>query len=163
MHLQLDFLLALVGVVLILAGLAGVLLPALPGAPLIFLGSVCLAWAEGFTRIGWLPLTAIGLLAVVSFVGDHAAGVLGARRAGASRWGLAGAVIGLLLGLPLGLPGIVFGPAIGATALEYVKDPDMRRAAKAGAGVLVGFLIGTALKYALAATMIGVLLLALIW
>ena len=158
-----DALLVLLGLVLVAAGFAGVLLPAVPGAPLIFLGSVCLAWAGGFQRIGWLPLTLIGVLAVLSFVVDHAAGLLGARRAGASRWGVAGAVIGLLVGLPLGLVGVVLGPAIGATAFEYAKDPDMRRAAKAGAGVFVGFVIGTAFKYACAAAMIGVLVLAWMW
>lgn len=163
MALTPDVLLILLGLLLIAAGFAGVLLPALPGAPLIFLGSVCVGWADGFQRVGWLPLTVIGVLAVVSFVVDHAAGLLGARRAGASAWGVAGAVLGLLLGLPLGFIGIVLGPAIGATALEYAKDPDMRRAAKAGAGVFIGFVVGTALKYALAATMIGVLVLAWMW
>lgn len=163
MHLPMDFLLVLIGLLLIAVGLAGVLLPALPGAPLIFLGSVCIGWAGGFARVGWLPLTLIGLLAVASFVVDYAAGLLGARRAGASRWGVVGAVAGLVVGLPFGLPGIVLGPALGATTLEYVKDPDMRRAATAGAGVFVGFLVGTALKYAIAATMIGVLVLAWVW
>lgn len=158
-----DVLFALLGAALILAGLAGLLLPALPGSPLIFLGSVCIAWAGGFTRVGWLPLTLIGLLAAASIVVDHAASLLGARRAGASKWGFAGALLGLVIGLPFGLPGIVLGPAIGATGLEYARDPDMRRAAKAGAGVFIGFVVGTALKYAFAVAMIGVLLLALAW
>lgn len=163
MYLPMDFLLAVAGVALIAAGLAGLLLPALPGTPLIFLGSVCIAWSGGFSHVGWLPLTLIGLLAIGSVVVDHAASLLGARHAGASRWGFAGALLGLVLGLPFGLPGIVLGPAIGAMALEYAKDPDVRRATKAGAGVFVGFLVGTALKYAFAAAMIGVLVLALLW
>ena len=65
--------------------------------------------------------------------------------------------------MPLGLPGIVLGPAIGATVLEYYKDPDMRRAATAGAGVFVGFLVGTALKYAFAIAMIGVLIVSYVF
>ena len=146
------------GLLLIVAGLAGLLLPAIPGAPLIFAGSLAIAWSEGFSRIGWFPLTLIAVLAVAGMVLDHAAALLGARKAGASKWGMIGAVAGLLVGLPFGLPGIVLGPAVGATVFEYYKDPDVRRAATAGAGVLVGFLVGTALKYAFAVAMIGVLI-----
>jgi hypothetical protein len=158
-----DVLLILLGSALILVGLAGVMLPALPGTPLIAIGGTLVAWAGDFTRVGWLPLLAIWVLGLASVVVDHVAGVLGARRAGASWWGMAGAVLGLLLGLPFGIIGIVLGPAIGATALEYAKDPDMRRAAHAGLGVFVGFVVGTALKYAFAVAMIGVLVLAWIW
>ena len=146
------------GVPLIVAGLAGLLLPALPGAPLIFVGSLLIAWSEGFAKVGWFPLALIFLMGIAGMVLDHLAALFGARKAGASKWGMFGAVLGLLFGLPLGLPGIVLGPAIGATALEYYKDPDMRRAATAGAGVFVGFLVGTALKYAFAIAMIGVLI-----
>ena len=153
-------LLFVLGVLLIGVGLAGLLLPAIPGAPLIVVGSVLIAWSEGFARIGWLPLTMIALLGVVGTILDHAAALLGARTAGASKWGVVGAAIGLLVGLPFGLPGIVLGPALGATILEYCKDPDVRRAATAGAGVLIGFLVGTALKYAFAMAMIGILIAA---
>ena len=151
-------LLFVLGVLLIVAGLAGLLLPAVPGAPLIFAGSLAIAWSDGFTRVGWLPLTFIGVLGVAGMVLDQAAALLGARTAGASRWGVIGAVVGLLVGLPFGLPGIVLGPAIGATAFEYYKDPNARRAATAGVGVMIGFLVGTALKYAFALAMIGILI-----
>ena len=131
------------GLLLIVAGLAGLLLPAIPGAPLIFAGSLAIAWSRALA-IGWFPLTLIAVLAVAGMVLDHAAALLGARKAGASKWGMIGAVLcGLLVGLPFGLPGIVLGPAVGATVFEYYKDPDVRRAAMAGAGVLVGFLVGT--------------------
>ena len=153
-------LLFVVGVLLIAVGLAGLLLPAVPGAPLIVAGSVLIAWADGFARVGWPALTTIALLGIAGMVLDQAAALLGARTAGASKWGVAGAFVGLLVGLPLGLPGIVLGPAVGATVFEYYKDPDMRRAATAGAGVFVGFLVGTALKYAFAMAMIGILIAA---
>jgi hypothetical protein len=149
--------LLLLGVALLLVGLAGLLLPALPGMPLLFAGALAVAAADGFTRIGWLTLTVIAVLAAGGFLVDHLASLLGARRAGASGWGLAGAVIGLLVGLPFGLPGIVLGPGIGAVVLEYARDQEFRRAARAGTGVFVGFLVGTVLKYAIAAVIIGVL------
>src|SRR3954470_12491796 len=136
-------LLLAVGALLLAAGLAGLLLPAVPGMPLMFAGALAIAAADGFTRVGWLTLALIGVLAVAGFVVDHAATVLGARKAGASGWGLAGAVLGLVVGLAFGLPGIVLGPAIGAVLLEYAKNQEFRRAAKAGAGVFVGFVVGT--------------------
>jgi hypothetical protein len=143
------------GTLLALVGLAGLVLPGLPGAPLIFLGIVAVAWADGFTRIGWGGLLILGAMAAVISVVDYTAGVVGARTFGASYWGLLGAFLGLLVGLPLGLPGLILGPIAGAVLLEYLKDPDFKRAGKVGAGTLLGFVVGTALKYALAFTLIG--------
>ena len=153
----------LAGVLLIVVGLAGLLLPALPGMPLLFLGAVLIAAADGFVRIGYLALGLIAVLAIVGSLLDYFAGVLGATRSGASRWGLIGAVIGLVVGIPLGLPGLVLGPGIGAFVLEYARDQEFRRAARAGAGVFIGFVLGTVVKYAVAAVIIGVLVLAYAW
>jgi hypothetical protein len=148
-------LLYVAGLALVAVGLAGLLLPAVPGSPLIVLGIAVIAWADGFARIGVGTLLVVSLLGVVSWVTDYVAGALGARRMGASRWGVAGGFVGLLAGLPFGLPGLVLGPGLGAAALEYYKDPDARRAARAGAGVFLGFVIGTAAKFAIALTMIA--------
>lgn len=147
----------LLGIALIAIGFAGLLLPALPGTPLVFAGCLLVAWADGFMRVGWFPLLLIGILAAVSAVVDYLASVLGARRAGASGWGIAGAFAGLIVGLPFGLPGIILGPAVGATVLEYFKDPHLKKAARAGAGVFIGFIVGTAVKYTCAFAMVGVL------
>jgi uncharacterized protein len=130
------------GLALVVGGLAGLVLPAVPGIPLVFAGIALIAWADGFARIGVPMLVAIGVLAAIGTVFDFLAGVLGAKRAGVSRWGLIGSVGGLLIGLPFGLPGLVLGPGIGAMLLEYAKDTDIRRAARAGVGVLVGFILG---------------------
>ncbi len=128
--------------------------------PLIVLGATAIAWAEGFTRVGVPTLVAIALLGALGWAADSVAGVLGARRAGASGWGLLGACVGLLIGLAFGLPGLVLGPALGAVALEYARDADFRRAATAGLGVFLGFIVGTAVKYAVACLMIGLVILA---
>jgi uncharacterized protein YqgC (DUF456 family) len=156
-------LLSLLGVVIVLVGLAGLILPALPGMPLIFAGIVVVAWADGFARIGVPTLIVSGVLAAIGSVFDYTAGLLGAKRAGASRWGLAGAVIGLIVGVPFGLIGLVLGPGVGAVLFEYARDTNIRRSARAGVGVLIGFVLGTALKYALAMTMIGLALFAYLW
>lgn len=148
------------GILLMGVGLAGLLLPALPGAPLIFLGVLLIAWADGFERIGWPGLLMLGLVTAVITAVDYAAGLVGARRYGASAWGVAGALLGLLLAFPLGLTGfgllgLAAGPVIGAVLLEYLKEPDFQRAANVGFGTLIGFVLGTAVKYALAFFLIG--------
>ncbi len=159
MPLALTILLYVVGVALVVAGLIGLVLPVLPGAPLIFLGIFAVAWADDFSRIGVEGLLVTGALALMIFIIDYLAGVIGARRFGASYWGLLGAFVGFLGGLPFGLPGLILGPIVGAVLLEYSKDPDFRRAGKVGLGTLVGFVVGTALKYALAFVLIGVAIL----
>jgi uncharacterized protein len=151
------------GILCIVAGIVGVILPAVPGTPLLVLGAILVAAADGFTRVGVLTLVLIGLLAAVGTAVDYAAGVMGARRGGASWWGVAGAVLGLVLGLPLGLPGLILGPAIGAIALEYFHNPDFRQALRAGGGVLLGFLVGTLVKLAMAGMIIGLLVFAYWW
>ncbi len=143
------------GLLLIAAGFIGVLVPALPGAPLIFAGIVLVAWADRFAYIGWPGLAVTGALAAVISLVDLAAGALGARGFGASRWGLAGAVLGAIVGLVFGLPGLLLGPVVGAILLEYAKEPDLRRAARAGVGACAGFLLGTAVKYALVLALLG--------
>jgi uncharacterized protein len=153
-------LLIILGILLILVGMAGLILPALPGAPLIFAGALAIAYAHDFTRIGVFTLVVIGLLALMSMVLDHAITLLGARRAGASAWGMFGAVVGLLVGLTFGLPGIIIGPAIGAVVFEYWRNPDFTRASRAGMGVFIGFLVGTLVKYALAFAILGIVIFA---
>jgi hypothetical protein len=156
-------LLLLLGFALIVIGLVGLAMPALPGTPLIFMGIVAIAAADGFARMSPLTLFLIALLAFTSWALDYAAGLVGARTAGASKWGVVGAAVGLLAGLPFGIPGLILGPAVGATALEYYKDPDFRRAATAGAGVFVGFIVGTILKFTLAFAMLGVAAIAYLY
>ncbi len=156
-------LLLLAGVALIVAGLAGLVLPVLPGMALVFLGAIAIAAADEFTRVGPWTLALIAALAIGGSLIDYLAGLLGAKRFGASRWGLAGSLLGLVLGLPFGLPGLVFGPAVGAVALELLRDPNARRAGQAGLGTLLGLLVGTAVKYACAGAIIGLLLVAYFW
>jgi uncharacterized protein YqgC (DUF456 family) len=96
-------------------------------------------------------------------VADYTAAALGAKRVGASRWGVAGAFVGLLAGLPFGLVGILLGPFVGAALFEYLRDRDLGRAARVGGGTMVGFLLGTAVKYALAAAMLGLAVAAWVW
>lgn len=152
----LTIFLYVLGILLALVGLVGLVVPVLPGAPLMFLGVLAVAWADGFTRIGTAGLVATGVLAALIFIADYLAGAVGAKAFGSSWWGLLGAFLGLIAGWPLGLPGLILGPIVGAVVLEYFKEPDFKRAGKIGFGTLVGFILGTAVKYALAFLLIGV-------
>jgi hypothetical protein len=147
----------LVGLALVALGIAGLVVPALPGALFLVLGVVLIAWAEGFERIGWPTIVIAAVLAALMTIVDWVASLLGAKKMGASAWGLVGAGLGLVVGMFFGLPGILLGPPVGAFALEFAKDPEFKRAARAGAGVALGFLLGTAGKLALAAVLVGVL------
>ncbi len=144
------------GVVLLVAGVAGLVLPVLPGGVLLPLGVLALAWAGNFTVLGWGTVAFAVGIGVAILVVDWAATVLGAKAFGASRWAVIGSTVGLVVGLFLGPLGIVLGPAVGAVAFELAKDPDVRRAAKAGVGTLVGFVVGSILKVVLAFVLLGV-------
>jgi len=148
---------------LVLVGLVGIVVPILPGGALVFTGILVLAWADGFARIGWVPLLICAVLAVLMWMAQWTAAAMGARRVGASRWGIAGAFLGVLAGLFLGFPGLILGPLVGATLFEYLGGRGLPQAARVGGATMLGFLLGTAVQYALAAAMLGVALAAWAW
>jgi uncharacterized protein YqgC (DUF456 family) len=142
--------------VLMLVGLAGTLLPVLPGIPLMMIGMLIAAWADDFTRIGWVTLVVLGVLMALSFVVEVAAAALGAKHVGASRQAIAGAALGTVLGLFMGFVGLLLGPFIGAVIGELLARRDGPGALKVGIGAWLGFVLGTVAKLALAFTMLGV-------
>jgi hypothetical protein len=143
---------------MVLAGLAGAVLPALPGVPLVFGGLVVAAWIDDFQRVGWITLTLLGLLTVVSFAIDFAATAMGAKRVGASKLAIVGAALGALGGLFLGIPGLILGPFIGAVAGEMLSHGEWRKATQAGLATWMGLLFGTLAKLALVFAMLGIFL-----
>ena len=148
-------------IALIAIGFAGILLPALPGTILIFAGLLLAAAADGFTRVGAVPLVIIGLIAAVSYTVDFVAAALGAKRLGASPRAMVGAALGTILGLFFGLPGLIVGPFVGAVLGELTMHRDVVRAGRAGLAAWIGFAIGTAVKVALAFVMLGIFLAAM--
>jgi uncharacterized protein YqgC (DUF456 family) len=155
-------LLWVLAVALIVIGLAGTILPALPGAVLIFGGIVLAAWIDDFTRIpGWV-LAILAVLTALAWVVDFAAAAAGAKRVGASKLAIIGAALGTLLGVLTGLWGLLFLPFVGAALGEYVAQRDLRRAGKVGLATWLGLLLGTAAKVAIAFAMVGVFLAALV-
>ena len=158
--METQVLLWLLAAILIAIGFAGLLLPALPGIPLVFAGLVLLAWADNFVYVGWITLTLLGVLALVSYGIDLLASALGARKFGASPRAVIGAALGAFIGMFFGLPGLVLGPFIGAVIGELTVRASVRAATQAGVGATIGLLFGALLKVALAFTMIGVYVLA---
>lgn len=150
-------------IAMIVAGVAGTVLPALPGAALVFAGVLLAAWIDDFARIsGWIVAIEAGL-AAIAFAADFAAGLLGARRVGASRLALAGAAVGTLAGVFTGLLGLVFLPLAGAALGEYLARRDVERAGKVGLATWIGLIAGSAVKIAVVFTMVGVFAAALVF
>ena len=138
--------LAIVGIILSLAGVLGLALPALPGAPLLFVGLVCIAWAEDFVFIGTGTLILLAVLAVLTYAVDFAAGAFGVQRFGASPRAMLGAILGAIIGLFFGFVGIVIGPFVGAGIGELSTGRDLQAAGRAGIGATIGLVIGIAAK-----------------
>ena len=152
--------LLVVGLVLVGLGIAMLAVPVAPAIGIIFAGVAVVAWADGFVRIGWGMLALLLVLTVIGSLADNVATLFGARKAGASGWGVAGAAVGMLAGLPFGLPGIVIGPALGAFVAELVRNPDLRRAGTAGLGGLFGFALGLVARSFFGMLIVGIAALA---
>jgi len=151
------------GLLLIAAGLIGTLLPVMPGALLVFLGMVAGAWADDFSRVGWTTLLVLALLTVLFYVIDFLAGAYGARRLGASRWGVLGAILGALVGMFFGIVGIVVGPFVGAVGGELLARRGLAEASRAGFGAWIGLVLSIAARLALVFTMLGTFIFAYVY
>jgi uncharacterized protein YqgC (DUF456 family) len=150
----------LTALVLIGAGIAGTVLPALPGAPLVFGGLLLAAWIDGFHKVGYVVIGVLGALTLFTVVVDIAAAVLGAKRVGASRAGLLGAAIGTLVGLFLGFAGLVIGPFAGALLGELSARRGLISAGRVAVGTWVALLIAVVVKLAVVFMMIGLFVFA---
>lgn len=152
----------IVAVLMIVVGVAGTVLPALPGVILVFGGILLAAWIGDFTVIsGWT----VGLAAVLTAIGfavDYVAQLVSAQRAGATPLGIAGAAVGTVVGVFIGLVGLLFMPLIGAAVGEFIAHRDALRAGKVGVATWIGLLVGAVLKLAIVFTMVGIFIAALI-
>lgn len=157
-----DIALWVIAISMILIGIVGTVLPALPGVLFVFAGIVLAAWIDEFTRIGGWVVGIAGVLALAGVAIDLACQLLFARRAGASKLGLLGAALGTVLGIFAGLIGLVFFPLIGAAAGEFISHRDALRAGQVGMATWIGLLIGTVIKLAIVFAMAGMFVLSLL-
>jgi len=153
----------LIGAGLIVVGLAGAVVPVLPGIPLIFGGMWLIAGIDGYRHLGRWWLIGIGSLAALGVIVDLMAGALGAKRVGASPRAVTGALIGTVLGLFFGLPGLLLGPFLGAAVGELVAGKDLQRSTHVGVGATLGFLFGAIVKLVVSLTMLGLFAAAWWW
>jgi uncharacterized protein YqgC (DUF456 family) len=157
-------------VLVMLAGVVGSMVPALPGITLVFAAVLVWGFAVGFAGIKLALGVAIAAW-ILGFVIDYLAGILGAQRVGASKWGQIGAILGMVLGLfgllpllPTGIPllGLVAGTVLGAFIGEFLHRreldlwPRVKQSGKVGIAIVVGTLIGNLLQGVLALITLGV-------
>ena len=151
------FILMSVTVILFIIGLAGTVIPILPGVPIIWLGTVIFAVFTKFEKVGYWEISIFTVMALFSVVIDYAANLYGAKRMGAGRWGIALAIVGMVVGIIIGgLIGLIIGTMIGAFVGEIISGKKSGAAFKAGIGTLVGFLGGVLVKIVIGLIMIGV-------
>jgi uncharacterized protein len=147
-----DYILLILGIILMLIGIIGCLVPVLPGPPLSFLGIILLH----FSRFGEFTNSALITFAVITIIVsilDYIVPIWGTKRFGGSKYGTRGATVGLIIGIFLGPAGIIIGPFAGAVVGELLFKDDMKYALKAGFGSLLGFMTGIGLKLAASCVM----------
>jgi uncharacterized protein len=145
-----------IAALLIVVGFIGTILPAVPGVPMVFCGMLLAAWADRFAHVGTFTLLVLGALTVFALAIDFIAGMLGAKRVGASRYAVIGAALGTLAGLFLGLIGLLIGPFVGALVGELVAGGSLRKATGVGVGAWIGFMLGAVAKLGVCFAMLGI-------
>ena len=142
-----DYLLLALGIILMILGIIGCLVPVLPGPPFSFLGLLAIHFTK-FGDFSTLILLILGGVALAVTIFDLIVPLWGTKKFGGSKYGSRGATIGLVIGFFLGPIGIILGPFLGAFAGEMIFKDDVKYAIKAGFGSLLGFLTGIGLKLA---------------
>ncbi len=141
--------------IVMLIGLAGTILPVLPGTPIIFLAILGYGFYDHFTSIGFWFILIMGLLTVASAIADYLGGVYGAKKYGASRLGIWGSIIGGIIGVFVAPPvGIILGPLLGAVIGELLNGKSTEHAFSVGWGTLIGLLGSTVVKVIIGVIMI---------
>ena len=151
-----NIVLWIVAILLIVVGVAGVVLPALPGAVLVFAGIALAAWIDDFNRVSGWTVGVTGVLMVIAWASDYVAGLMGAKKVGASKQAIVGAAVGTLAGIFTGLWGLVFMPLVGAAIGEYMAHPELARAGKVGVATWIGMAVGVIAKVVIVFVMLGI-------
>ncbi len=140
-----EYLLITLGILCLIVGLAGCIVPMLPGPPIAYAGMLCLHFTD---KVEFTPSELImwGLLVALSVVLDYLIPMLGTKLFGGSKYGNWGCVIGTFVGLFFGPVGIILGPFLGACVGELIGNRTASEALKSAVGSFVGFVSGTLLK-----------------
>ena len=147
--------LIILGLILAVMGLIGCILPVIPGPPLSFISLLILSLARDWTPFSPTFLIVMGALTAVTFILDYIIPVVGARKYGATKYGLWGSILGMIIGLFIFPPfGLFLGGFMGAMAGELFAGKKGDEALKAGLGVFIGNLLATGLKFGLCGVML---------
>lgn len=151
----------IVAILLVVIGVAGTILPMLPGVPLVFAGLLLAAWTDGFDKVSIFTIVIIGVIATMAWAVDFFASIVTAKKVGASKYALWGAGIGAIIGIAGGIVGLIVGPAIGAIIGEQIahKNTGKEAASKAttvGIAAGLGFVLALAVKIVLVLIMLAV-------
>jgi len=137
------------------AGAFGTFLPVLPGTPLIFMAALGYGFYEGFQNITLFIIVILFFLMVLTIAADYLSGVIGAKKYGASKYGIWGAFIGGLIGvIVFNIPGLLLGPFVGSVTGETITGRKVNEAVKIGLGTVVGLAGGAVFKFTVAVAMI---------
>ncbi len=146
--------LLITGIILNIVGIIGVVVPVLPGIVLNYISLILLYIAKGEDAFNLSILVTFGILILLVTMLDYILPLLGAKKFGASRTGIAGAVVGMILGIMFFPPfGIVIGLLLGAFIGELIAGKDQYQAFKAGAATFLGSLTSILVKLILALVM----------
>ena len=150
-----EIILFAISIIIMTAGMAGIIVPIIPSIPLIWLGSFIYAVFTHFEKITWVILLIFALLTIFSIVLENIGNVYGAKKFGATKWGIIGSVVGTGVGFYTGGPvGLILGPVIGTIVFEFIGGKGYKGALKSGLGNFVGFLGGSILKFVVGLAMI---------
>lgn len=152
----------LLSTTLIVVGIIGTVLPALPGVLFVFAGILLGAWIDDFSIVSVGSVVATGIIAILAWALDYVAGIMGAKKVGASRQAIIGSLIGTVAGVFSGLWGLLFMPLLGAAIGQYLYDRDLIRAGNVGIATWLGMVAGMLAKIALSFLMIGIFVVALL-
>ena len=150
-----EIILFAISIIIMTAGMAGIIVPIIPSIPLIWLGSFIYAIFTHFEKITWVVLLIFALLTIFSIVLENIGNVYGAKKFGATKWGIIGSIVGTGVGFYTGGPvGLILGPVIGTIVFEFIGGKGYKGALKSGLGNFVGFLGGSILKFVVGLAMI---------
>lgn len=151
-----DQILGLVVTLMVMSvGLAGCLLPAVPSTPVVLVAALVHRFVFGDAGASIWVLAVLFVITVFSILMEYLASLIGAKKLGATKAGVWGAVVGTIVGLFFAPLGIIFGPFLGAVSFELLGGRELGEAAKAGTGALIGFFAGTLGKIVCCIAMIG--------
>ncbi len=145
---MLEAILITLAVILLIVGIAGSVLPVLPGTPLSWLGLLLLKFVPSVSyHLSWSVVIAVGLFTLVVVFLDNLLPIWSTKKIGGSKKVVWGAAIGFVVGFWFGPLGVIFGPFVGALVVGILSGSHIKAALKHASGAFIGFFAGIVLKF----------------